>query len=223
MISNSPIRILIVDDHAVVRNGLTAIIGAYEHFMVSGEATNGQEAVIACDLLPPDLILMDLMMPVMDGLAATQLISKRHPLVPILILTSYIDEQLISDVIAAGAIGYILKNGDIEELTKAILSVHRGDPYLSPQASQLLMQRLTTRDQPTLGDNLTARETSVLKLITKGHTNRQIALDLSIAPATVKFHVGNILSKLHASSRTEAGVKALQYDLVPAYETPDFM
>jgi NarL family two-component system response regulator LiaR len=154
------------------------------------------------------------MMPVMDGLTATQILHERHPLLPVLILSSYIEGQLVSNAIAAGAAGYILKNGDIHELTKAILAVHQGEPYLSPQVSRLLMQVLAHRDKPTLGHDLTERENDVLKLVTKGYTNRQIAATLEIAPATVKFHMGNILSKLGVGSRTEAVVKALEYDLL---------
>lgn len=214
MCSKSPIRIMIVDDHAIVRNGLSAFINAFSQFELVGEASNGRDAVMACETIKPDVILMDLIMPIMDGVAATHQIKQRHPATAIIVLTSSLEEQLVADAIAAGAAGYLLKNGGIEEMASAIKAVYSGDPYFSPQVSHLLMKAITERQKPGLGQDLTERESDVLLLITKGYTNRQIAIDLAIAPATVKFHVGNILSKLNVSSRTEAVVKALQYNLV---------
>ena len=216
---STPIRIMIVDDHAIVRSGLTAFIKAPRDFELAGEADNGQRAVVLCELLNPDVVLMDLKMPQMDGLTATRLIKAHHPTLPVLILTSSIDQELVSQVVAAGAAGYILKEGNIKEMASAILSVHRGDPYFSPQVTQLLMNAVLHRNERTLGDDLTARERGILKLIIKGYTNRQIAETLSIAPATAKFHVGNILSKLEVSSRAKAVAKTLELGLLDEGET----
>ncbi len=211
---NSPIRVMIVDDHAIVRSGLTAFIKASSEFELAGEADNGQSAVELCGLLNPDVVLMDLKMPQMDGLAATRQIKVHHPTLPVLVLTSSIDQEIVAHVIAAGAAGYILKDGNIKEMASAILAVHRGDPYFSPQVAQLLMNAVLHRNDRHPGDDLTARERGVLKLITKGYSNRQIADTLSIAPATAKFHVGNILSKLAVNSRTEAVVKTIELGLL---------
>ncbi len=211
---NSPIRVMIVDDHAIVRSGLTAFIKASREFELAGEADNGESAVALCELFNPDVVLMDLKMPQMDGLTATRLIKVHHPTLPVLVLTSSIDPELVSQVITAGAAGYILKESNIKEMASAILSVYRGDPYFSPQVAQLLINVVLHRNKRTLGDDLTARERDVLKLITKGYTNRQIAQTLSIAPATTKFHVGNILSKLEVNSRTEAVVKTMELGLL---------
>lgn len=213
MKSTVPIRILIVDDHAIVRSGLTAFIKASSNFELAGEADNGQCAVALCEQVNPDVVLMDLRMPQMDGLAATRLLKANYPNLPVLILTSSVDQALVPQVIAAGAAGYILKDGNLKEMTAAILSVHRGDPYFSPQITQLLMSVVAHRNQPTLGDDLTERERDVLKLIVKGYSNRLIATKLFISPATAKFHVGNILSKLDVRSRTEAVVKTLECGL----------
>jgi NarL family two-component system response regulator LiaR len=210
---------MIVDDHAIVRNGLSAFINAFNQFELVSEASNGRDAVLLCETTKPDVILMDLIMPLMDGVTATREIKQRHPAAAIIVLTSSLEEQLVADAIAAGAAGYLLKNGGIDEMASAIKAVHCGDPYFSPQVSHLLMKAITERQKPVPGQDLTERESDVLLLITRGYTNRQIAIDLAITPATVKFHVGNILSKLNVSSRTEAVVKALQHNLVSNQKT----
>lgn len=211
---SSPIRVIVVDDHAIVRSGITAFIQAHKELTLVGEAENGEEALALCARVVADVVLMDLTMPVMDGRVATQMIRQRYPDLPILILTSSSDYKSVTDVITAGATGYILKTGDIEDMAAAIISVHRGEPYLSSKIAQLLMTAVAKGDCGSLGDDLTKREQDVLQQMALGFTNRQIAAKLHIAITTVGFHVGNILSKLQVQSRTEAVAVALQHELV---------
>ena len=214
MIGNSPIRVMVVDDHAIIRSGITAFIESQEEFELVSEAENGGEAIALCAKAEPDVILMDLLMPIVDGITATKAISRRYPAISILVLTSNDDDKLVTDAIGAGASGYVLKNGSLKDMAAAIQSVHRGDAYLSPEISQLLMRVVSQRDQPQVGDDLTTREYDVLRLLAQGQSNQQIANALAITPATVKFHVGNILSKLHVASRTAAVALALRRELV---------
>lgn len=214
MDSSSPIRVMVVDDHAITRNGITAFVKAHTEFTLVGEAENGAEAVALCNEVQPDVVLMDLLMPIMDGTTATRMIRQRHPQVAILILTCVSDGKMLTEAVAGGATGYVLKNDGIQDVAAAILAVYRGDPYFSPESSQLLVKAVMQREQQQIGDDLTQRESDVLQLITQGYTNRQIAARLNIAPATAKFHVGNILSKLHVQSRTEAVIVAVRHQLV---------
>lgn len=210
----SPIRVMIVDDHAVVRGGLATFLLAYDDLELVGEASNGLDALTVCERCHPDVVLMDLMMPEMDGATATRLLRERFPHVQVLALTSFKEEDLVQGVLAAGAIGYLLKNISADELVGAIRSARAGRPTLAPEATRALIQSAThTRVQP-LGQDLTERERDVLALMVTGMNNSEIAEQLIVSRSTVKYHVSNILSKLQAMSRTEAVAYALQQNLV---------
>lgn len=211
----SVIRVMLVDDHAVVRSGLSAFLLAFDDLELIAEASDGAEAVRLCERYHPDVILMDLMMPRMDGAAATRLIRARYPDIQVLVLTSFKEDNLVQEALKAGAIGYLLKNVNADDLVHAIRSAHRGRPTLAPEAAQALIQAATQSGVPAPGHDLTEREHDVLRLMVHGLDNRQIAETLIVSRSTVKFHVSNILSKLHATSRTEAVAYALQHHLVP--------
>lgn len=206
------IRVLLVDDHAVVRSGLGAFLMAFDDFDLVGEARDGEEAVRLCEELQPDVVLMDLVMPGMDGAAATQVIRERWPQVQIIALTSFKEKELVEGALQAGAIGYLLKNVSADELANAVRAAHAGQPTLAPEAAQALIQ--VTRESPSPGYDLTEREREVLALMIEGLTNPQIAERLVMSRSTVKFHVSNILSKLGVATRTEAVALALQRDLI---------
>jgi len=206
------IRVLIVDDHGMVRKGLQTYLKNMPDILVTGEARNGQEAVTLCEKLDPDVILMDLVMPELGGVAATRLIHQRWPDMQIIALTSFQDKELVHDALQAGAIGYLLKNIAGDELAEAIRSAHAGRPTLAPEAVQALVQPVT--DEPPLGDDLTRRENEVLALLVKGMSNPEIAEHLYLSRATVKVHVSSILSKLGVSNRAEAVATAIQNKLV---------
>jgi two-component system, NarL family, response regulator LiaR len=206
------IKVMVVDDHTVVRSGLTAFLSVYDEFDLIGEAANGKEAVEKAMRLKPDVILMDMMMPEMDGAEATRLIKSAIPETQIIILTSFKDEKLVQDALKAGAIGYILKNASADELAKAIIHARQGKPTLSPEATQVLVSAAGAR--PNHQDELTAREKDVLIMLVEGLTNPEIAEKLFLSRSTVKFHVSSILAKLDAGSRTEAVSIALQKKLI---------
>jgi len=211
----SPIRVMLVDDHAVVRSGLGAFLLAYDDLDLVAEAADGEEAVRLCTRVRPDVILMDLIMPRMDGATATRTIRQHYPHVQVLILTSFNENNLVQDALKAGAIGYLLKNVTADELANAVRAAHRGRPTLAPEATQALIDATRQHDAVLPGDNLTEREHDVLRLMVQGLDNNAIAEQLIISRSTAKFHVSNILSKLHATSRTEAVAIALQHNLVP--------
>jgi NarL family two-component system response regulator LiaR len=211
----SIIRVMLVDDHAVVRSGLAAFLLAYDDLELVAEASDGAEAVRLCERFHPDVILMDMMMPRMDGAAATRAIRAHYPHIQVLVLTSFKEDNLVQDALKAGAIGYLLKNVTADELVKAIRAAYQGRPTLAPEATQALIHVTNQYGLPVLGDDLTAREREVLRLMVKGLDNHVIADTLIVSRSTVKFHVSNILSKLHATSRTEAVALALQNNLVP--------
>lgn len=213
MKETSPIRVMLVDDHTILRSGLASFFQLAPEFELVAELSNGKEAVEKAGALNPDVILMDLYMPVMDGFTATQLIHKEQPQIPILVLTSTVEDELIQKALQLGAVGYLLKNTDTDQLKEAILTVYRGESYLVAEAAQLVMRRVAERERTQLGQDLTRRERDVLRLVVKGFSNQQIADDLAVSLPTVKFHVGNILSKLHVRSRTEAVVTALEHNL----------
>lgn len=208
------IRVMVVDDHTVVRSGLSALLYAFDDFELVGEAADGEEAIRVCARVQPDVILMDLIMPRMDGPTATRAIREKHPKVQILVLTSFKEDNLVHDALRAGAIGYLLKNVTPDELANAIRAAHRGRTTLAPEAAEVLIHAATHNEHPPVGHDLTEREREVLDLMVKGMDNNKIAETLVVSRSTVKFHVSNILSKLFATSRTEAVVIALQHHLV---------
>jgi len=212
--SYTPIRVMLVDDHAVVRSGLAAFLLVYDDLELVGEASDGSEAVALCERLQPDVVLMDLVMPRMDGAAATRAIRERFSHIQVLALTSFKEDDLVQGALRAGAIGYLLKNISANELADAIRAAHAGRPTLAPEAAQSLIQNTRRAIGPSLGHDLTEREREVLKLMSEGLNNLEIAERLIVSLSTAKFHVSNILSKLHVESRTEAVALALQNKLI---------
>lgn len=209
----NPIRVMLVDDHAVVRSGLSAFLFAYEDLELVGEASNGERALALCRQVQPDVVLMDLMMPGMDGATATRHIRENHPDTQVIALTSFKEEEMVEEALKAGAIGYLLKDVSADELAKAIRAATVGMPTLAPEAAQVLIQS-TRAPAEKPGFDLTEREREVLALMVKGLNNNQIAGRLVISVSTVKFHVSSILAKLGASSRVEAVSISLQNHLV---------
>ena len=207
-----PIRILVADDHSVVRQGLKMFLGLDPDLEIVGEAENGAEAVKMCAELKPDVVLMDMLMPVMDGIEATKAIRGTMPDTEVIALTSVLEDNAVVGAIKAGAIGYLLKDTQSEELRRAIKAAFEGQVQLSPQAAARLMREVRTPEVPEL-DALTERENDVLKLLAQGKANKEIARDLVIGEKTVKTHVSNILLKLGVQSRTQAALYAAQNGL----------
>ena len=212
MNTSQTIRVMLVDDHNVVRSGLATFLRAYDDLELVGDAKNGLEALNLCHKNKPDVILMDLMMPEMDGIAATRAILADYPEIKIIAMTSFEEEQLVHGVLAAGAISYLLKNVSSDELSKAIREAAWGRSTLSPEAARVLIQATRPAAQPLF--DLTEREQEVLQLVIQGHSNQQIAEALFISIATVKAHISNILSKLQVSSRAEVIAYAIKHKLV---------
>jgi two-component system, NarL family, response regulator LiaR len=206
------IKVMLVDDHNVVRSGLATFLRGYDDLELVGEANNGLDAVKQCAEKRPDVVLMDLMMPEMDGIAATRAILADYPDIKIIAMTSFEDEQLVQGVLAAGAISYLIKNVTSDELAKAIRDAVSGRSTLSPEATRVLVQ--ATRPATHAVFDLTEREIEVLQLVVNGYSNKQIAETLFISLATVKAHISNILSKLQVSSRSEAIAYAIKHKLV---------
>lgn len=210
--NDKPIRVMIVDDHAVVRSGLTTFLLAFDDLELAGEARDGEEAVRVCTQTQPDVILMDLVMPGMDGAAATQAVRQCCPHTQVVILTSFNEEGLVQRALQAGAIGYLLKDVEADELAGAIRAAHAGRPTLAPEATQALIHAAGQLPKP--GYDLSEREREVLALIVKGLNNIEIAERLIISRSTVKYHVSSILSKLGVANRAEAVALAVQHHLV---------
>jgi two-component system, NarL family, response regulator LiaR len=213
------IRVLITDDHKVVRRGLRGFLELDPELEVVGEAENGEEAVAMARRLEPDMVLMDLLMPVMDGIEATKEIRSELPEVEVLALTSVLEDASVTGAIRAGAIGYLLKTTDADELREAIRAAAAGQVRLAPEAAARLMREVRTPTSPeALTEPLTERETEVLKLLARGKANKQIARELFIAVSTVKTHVNNLYRKLDISSRTQAALYATRIGLVSTEE-----
>jgi NarL family two-component system response regulator LiaR len=210
MSMNEPITVLIVDDHAVVRRGIRALLEAEGDFQVAGEASSGGEAVLLAADLAPDVVLMDLVMPEMDGVAATRLVKQQSPRSQVIVLTSYHEDEHIYPAVRAGALSYLLKSVGLEELTEAIRKAARGEAVLHPHVAARLVQELHGASQETrlLYAALSEREREVLRLIAEGLPNAQIAERLVISERTVKSHVNNILGKLQVADRTQAAIFA---------------
>lgn len=210
------IRILLADDHSVVRQGLRMFLALDPELEVIGEAADGAEAVRLARQLQPDVVLMDLLMPVMDGISATSAIRRDLPHVEVIALTSVLEDASVVGAVRAGAIGYLLKDTRADELCRAIKAAAAGQVQLSPQAAARLMREVRTPDSP---ETLTERETEVLKLLAQGRANKEIANILVIGEKTVKTHVSNILAKLNVQSRTQAALYAIRIGLVAPEHT----
>ena len=207
------VRVLIADDHSVVRQGLRMFLSLDPEIEIVGEAADGEEAIHLARELHPDVVLMDLVMPGMGGVAATRMIRAEVPDVEVIALTSVLADEAVTGAIRAGAIGYLLKNTEADELLRAIKSAAAGQVHLSPEAAARLVREVKIPGSP---EALTERETAVLRLVARGHANKQVARELGIREQKVKTHVSNILGKLQLQSRTQAALYAVERGLVSA-------
>jgi two-component system, NarL family, response regulator LiaR len=208
------IRVLIVDDHAIVRKGIRALLSESGGFEIVAEVADGKDAVRQAEETKPDVILMDLLMPGMDGIEATRQITSRQPEARILVLTSFAADNKLFPAIKAGAVGYLLKDSSPEDLVRAIHQVHRGEPALHPTIARKLLQEVAhAPEQEMTPEALTAREMGVLQLIAQGLSNQEIADELMVSESTVRAHVSRILGKLHLASRTQAALYAVREGL----------
>ena len=211
-IHSQPIRVMLVDDHAMVRKGLALFLKAFDDLELVGEAGSGMAAIQLCSEILPDVVLMDMVMPEMDGVATTRAIRQQFPQIQVIALTSFMEGDLVKNALEAGAIAYLLKDVSAEELARAIRAAHSGRATLSPDAAQALVQ--SSNQPPVPGLDLTEREREVLALIVEGLNNTQIAEKLTVSPSTIKSHVSSILSKLGVTTRTEAVTLAFRHKLV---------
>lgn len=218
-----PIRIFVADDHAIIRKGIRAMLETVPDIELVGEAVNGWEAVSGVEKLHPDVVLMDLVMPDMDGIEAIRRIKAQQPKACILVLTTFAGEDKIFPAIKAGALGYHLKDASPEELVQAIRQVYRGQPSLHPIIARKVLQELASpaAERPPTPEPLTQREVEVLQLVAQGLDNQEIADKLVISEATVRTHVSNILGKLQLASRTQAALYALREGLVSLNAVPE--
>jgi DNA-binding NarL/FixJ family response regulator len=207
------IRVLIVDDHAVVREGLRLFLELQEGIEVVAEAADGQQALTQAELQRPDVILMDLVMPRLDGVGAMRELRRRLPEIRVVALTSFLDDERLLPAIQAGAAGYLLKDAEPDEVTRAVRAAHEGQAIIAPAAAARLVEAIA-RDGPSPHEQLTAREREVLDLIAHGRSNKRIALELQISEKTVKAHVGRVLAKLGVADRTQAALLAVREGLV---------
>ncbi len=210
--SPSPIRVMLVDDHAMVRKGLATMLKIFDDFELAGEAENGLTAVQLCAEIVPDVVLMDMIMPEMDGASATRIICEKYPQAQVIALSSFKEGDLVKNALEAGAIGFLMKDVSADELARAIRGAHAGRATLSPAAAQALVDIANRPTTP--GQTLTERELEVLSLMVEGLNNTQIAGKLIVSPSTIKSHVSSVLSKLGVASRTEAVTLALRNRLV---------
>ena len=208
---SDPVKVMIVDDHAIVREGLTMLLGEEADIEVVGEARNGVDALSHVGRLNPDVVLMDLVMPEMDGIAATTEIRKKYPQCQVLVLTSFAEDQRVPDAIQAGAVGYLLKDILKADLLRAIHAAARGEPTLHPEAQRQLMQQVISPPTTSLLESLTEREMDVLRLIARGNNNKEIASILHLTEGTVKGYVSTILGKLQVADRTQAALYAVKH------------
>ena len=216
------IRVLICDDHAILRKGIRALLSTEPDIQVVGEACDGQEVLAQVEALEPDVVLMDLVMPKMDGIEATRRLTSQGAWTRVLVLTSFAADDKVFPAIKAGALGYILKDSGPDDLLQAIRQVHRGEPSLEPEiARKVLFELAHPPQRPPTPDPLTEREMDVLRLIAQGKSNRAIAEDLVLAELTVRTHVSNILGKLHLASRTQAALYALKEGLASLDDLPE--
>lgn len=216
------IKVLIVDDHAIVRKGIRAVLEAKGDIAVIGDACNGSEAVRLVQELSPDVVLMDLMMPQLDGIRATRAITSEHPATRVLVLTSFAGDEQVFPAIKAGALGYLLKDTGPEELVQAIRQVYRGEPSLDSSVARKLLAELSNPPKkPLTPDPLTARELEVLKLLAQGQSNKEISATLLISEETAHSHVSSILTKLHLASRTRAALYALKEGIASVEDIPE--
>ena len=207
------IRVLVVDDHAVVREGLRTYLALQDGIEVVGEAADGEEALAAAERLRPDVILMDLVMPGLDGAGAMRELRRRRPAARVIVLTSYADDDRLLPAIQAGAAGYLLKNVQPAELARAVRAAHAGEALLDPSVAARLVEHLSREPPP---ERLTPREHEVLELICRGLSNKLIARELGVSEKTVKAHVGHVLAKLGVSDRTQAALYAVRAGLLRA-------
>jgi NarL family two-component system response regulator LiaR len=207
-----PIRIMLVDDHSQIHRGLSVLQDTNDDLLLVAHASNGEEAVQLCVDQPLDIIIMDVIMPVMGGIEATQIIHAKYPDIKVLALSSFQDQDSVHQMIKAGAVGYVLKNSSLAELANSIRAAHTGTSVFSAEVAQALFQPMR-KDEPTEDYGLTPREIEILALMVKGYNNRQLAYALTISEPTAKFHVRNILTKLNASGRVEAVAIAVEKHL----------
>jgi NarL family two-component system response regulator LiaR len=210
------IRVLLVDDHAVVREGLRNFLALQDGLEIVGEASDGNEAIEQAQRLEPDVILMDLVMPGLDGIGAMRQLRARSPTSRVIVLTSFLEDERVLPAIQAGAAGYLLKNVEPAELARAIRAAHAGEAIIDPTAAARLVQAIADDARPRIEEpeRLTRRERDVLELIARGQSNKRIALELGISEKTVKTHVGHLLAKLGVTDRTQAALMAVEEGLV---------
>lgn len=219
MQTQQPIRVMVVDDHQILQMGIKFMLMAFEDMELVAEAYSGEEALRRCGEAEPDVVLMDMLMPGMDGVATTRAIRERYPQVQVVVLTSFQDKALVQQATRAGAIGYLLKGIPIDEIGQAIRIAAQGRPALCPEAAQALIQ--AANGPGPVGGDLTERQQEVLALLVGGLSNNEIAERLVLSPSTIRHHVSEVLSKLNAANRAEAAALAVRHSLVPPVPTGD--